>query len=213
MSNIQTVDHLSTEANNIRAAIQEDAAQRLLKFAKGKYTIKEEEVPLGTEFIAYCRMWVKGWVKFIDKKVVEKKLYKVALGEKRPPRDELDEVEKINTTHDPRGDQYFLPLENLETGEVLIFITSTWGGREAVRELCDEYGKRIRAEQYGQPIVQLAAGTRKTKDYGDVPRPAFEIVGWDDKQADVNAPEVTIAAAIPVTAKPPRDDMDDEIPF
>ena len=84
MSNIQTVDHVNSEADNIRAAIQEDAAQQLLKFAKGTYSKKEEEVPVGTEFVAYCRMWVKAWIKFVDKKIVEKKLYKVALSEKRP---------------------------------------------------------------------------------------------------------------------------------
>jgi hypothetical protein len=41
MSNIQTVDHPNSEADNIRAAIQEDAAQQLLKFAKGTYSKKK----------------------------------------------------------------------------------------------------------------------------------------------------------------------------
>jgi hypothetical protein len=77
MSNIQTVDHPNSEADNIPAAIQEDTAQQLLKFAKGKYSKKEEEVLVGTEFVVYCRMWVKAWIKFVDKKIVEKKLYKV----------------------------------------------------------------------------------------------------------------------------------------
>lgn len=212
MSNIQTVDHVNSEADNIRAAIQEDAAQQLLKFAKGTYSKKEEEVPVGTEFVAYCRMWVKAWIKFIDKKIVEKKLYKVALGERRPPREELDDTQKMNTEYDPWSDQYFLPMENLATGEVVIFVTSTYGGREAVRNLCDEYQKRTRAGQFGQPIVQLAVGKWKSKKFGEQPCPTFEIVGWDDKQADMNASEVSIAAALPVTAKP-RDDMDDEIPF
>lgn len=143
---------------------------------------------------------------------MEKKLYKVALGERRPPREELDDTQKMNTEYDPWSDQYFLPMENLATGEVVIFVTSTYGGREAVRNLCDEYQKRTRAGQFGQPIVQLAVGKWKSKKFGEQPCPAFEIVGWDDKQADMNASEVSIAAALPVTAKP-RDDMDDEIPF
>ena len=66
--------------------------------------------------------------------------------------------------------------------------------------------------------MKLAAVDMPTK-YGNKPRPAFEIVGWDDAVPDETAAE-GLAEAIPVQSIPSTEktiancaDMDDEIPF
>ena len=79
-----------TEVENILGAAQEDAGfEKLLKFKKGEYFIGEELVPLGTEFIAHAIGWTKCWIKFVDDEVVERKVYRVALGERPPEREDL----------------------------------------------------------------------------------------------------------------------------
>ena len=67
--------------------------------------------------------------------------------------------------------------------------------------------KRKANQHGGQPIIQLACAEMQTKNYGKVPRPAFEIVGWDET-ASREGPETSLEKVASVA-----DDMDDEIPF
>jgi hypothetical protein len=203
----------STEIENILGAAQEDAGfEKLLKFRKGQYFIGEELVPLGTEYIAHAKAWVKCWIKFVDGKVAERKVYRVALGERPPEREDLDDLEKDNWPEridgnpaDPWVLQYLLPLEKPSDGEVVIFTTPSVGGRQAVADLCKAYAKRAEKNaNCGQPIVKLAEAEMPTKKFGRVPRPHFEIVGWDD-------PRSAFAEAPPPIA--PDGEFDDSIPF
>jgi hypothetical protein len=50
----------------------------------------------------------------------------------------------------------------------------------------------------------------KTRNFGAVARPVFEVVGWDDA-ADVAIPEMAAVKVKAATGQ--HDDMDDEIPF
>ena len=202
----------TTEAENIRNAAKEDTFETMLKFNKGDFFIGEEKVPLGSEYLAHCVGWTKCWTKFVDKKVADKKLYRVARGERPAERNDLDEVDKADTDQDPWSLQYYLPLENTESGEVFIFTTSSIGGRRAVSELCNAYAKRKLNGRDGQPIVRLATAEMNTKNYGKVPRPAFQIVGWDDS---TSATHKISEAAIPVQPEKAaaNADINDEIPF
>ena len=227
--NTNTLTTDNTEAKNILGAAQEDATfDKFLKFKKGEYLIGDDPVPLGTEYLAAA--WTKTWVKFADDKVVERKVYRVARGERPPQREDLGDLDEAKWPRgrdgkpfDPYVFQYLLPLENLTTGEVLIFVTPSIGGRQAVSNLCKEYAKRKMKGQNGQPIIQLAVGEMPTKNFGKVPCPVFEIVNWDDTGDGLAATEASLAAAIPVqpalstkktaTESKKHDDMDDEIPF
>ena len=202
-----------TEIDNILGAAQEDAGfAKLLKFKKGEYFIGEELVPLGTEYIAHAVGWTKCWIKFRDGEVVERQTYRVALGEQPPERENLDDLEKDNWPEgidgkpaDPWTLQYLLPLEKLSDGDVVIFTTSSFGGRQAVADLCKAYAKRAEKNaNCGQPIVKLAKTEMPTKKFGRVPRPRFEIVGWDD-------PLSAFAEAPPPVA--PEGEFEDSIPF
>jgi hypothetical protein len=184
-----------TEAENILDAAQKDAAfEKLLKFRKGDYFIGEEPVPLGTKYIAHAIGWTKCWIKFVDGEVADRKVYRIALGEQPPEREDLDDLDQDNWPEgvdgkpaDPWSFQYLIPLERISDGEVVIFTTSSFGGRRAVADLCAAYAKRTtKSAGCGQPIVRLAKAEMPTKKFGKVPRPHFEIVGWDEPPGDID---------------------------
>jgi hypothetical protein len=203
----------NTELENIHAAAEEDAGfEKMLKFKKGEYFIGEEEIPLGTEYLAHAVGWTKSWIKFADSEVTERKLFRVAKGEKPPVREDLDcrnedEWPEGLDGHpaDPWVFQYLLPLENMKNGEVIIFVTSSFGGKRAVADLCDAYAKRTKKTGCGQPIIQLAKTDMPTKKYGRVPRPLFEIIGWDQQEAAGDIEVIPPAAS--------EADFQDEVPF
>ena len=61
---IDPVEELANEArNNIENA---------LKFVKGEWTINDEKVPDGAEFVACVDHLVRGWIRFDDQKVAER---------------------------------------------------------------------------------------------------------------------------------------------
>jgi hypothetical protein len=210
----------STEAENIEEAAHEDAAfEAFLVFKKGDYFIGEEKVSINTEYVAHAVGWTKVWRKYDGEQLMERHVYRVAKREKPPAREDLDDwpgtenwpIGEDGKTYDPWVLQYLMPFENPETGEVVIFITRSVGGRRAVADLCTAWAKRTkRVENCGQPKIKLAVTDMPSKKWGPVKRPLFQIVGWDDREA--------------VEVLPPDDGrefgsssggagMNDEIPF
>jgi len=216
-------DNANNEADNILAGVAEDAGKLILKFNhnQGVYQTRDEPVAIGSQFLAHTSAWQKVWTHFApDGSVIEQKIFVVKdCREKVPKREELgdDDESKWSKGEDgrllnPWLYQYYLPLEKLETGEILVFVTRSAGGMFAVQKMCEAYAKRLKSGQDGLPIVKL--GTASFGRHG-VLRPDFETVGWDeDNKADP-------AAAIPVQPTAPKKkvatagnaDMDDEIPF
>ena len=100
------------------AAEASDDLGRLLKFVKGKFGCGDDEIPLGTEFVAHIDQIVRGWVRFEDGKVVDRSIGKVADGFKPPLREELADNDPASWTEkdangkprDPWVAQWFLPL-------------------------------------------------------------------------------------------------------
>lgn len=201
------------EAQNIADEAQKDAGfQSMLKFKKGDYYCDGEEVPLGTQYLAHCRAWTKTWVHFVDKQVVERRVYRVANGERAPERDEIPDNDESqwpigpnDRPQDPWVLQYLLPLENQTNGDVHIFVAQSFGGRRAVSEICTKWAKRAaRDPKGGQPVIKLGKAMMPTKKWGDVPRPDFVFVGWDDG-AEQLVQEVDMDQV--------KEPFDDEIPF
>jgi hypothetical protein len=107
---------------------------------------------------------------------------------------------------DPWVFQYLLPFENPASGEVVVFVTSSFGGRRAIADLCSAYVRRTKkVTNCGQPIIKLATTEMPTKKFGKVPRPNFVIVGWDEPSSDSD-----IEVMPPTTLK---NKLDDSIPF
>jgi hypothetical protein len=209
---------LTKKTNNLPTAYEEEAdallesthgREKLLKFVKGKYFIRKDEVPLGTQYVVHANQLTYCWIKFRDNKVVEPRLHGKAAEKWVPPeREDLDDNDKSKweigldgKPKDPWCFQHLLPFENLETGEVLIFATPSNGGQIATEELVREYAYRLkRKKSRALPIVKLAASTFTSPKFGEVVRPLFEIEGWED--APTGDGKTTVA-----------DDVGDEIPF
>jgi hypothetical protein len=201
------------EAENVAAAANEDAGfAKMIKFKKGEYFDNEgNEIPLGTQYTAHAIGWTKCWIKFVGGLVEDRKVYRMMKGEIVPPRENLGDRDEskweigINgTPADPWVLQYLLPLEDA-SGEVQIFVTSSFGGKRGVADLCSAWGRRAAKGDGGQPVVLLRSVKMPTKKFGDVPRPYFEIVGWD------NAVHEKTEVEPPPTGS--KQDFNDEIPF
>jgi hypothetical protein len=63
-SYVDPLDELAAEARNDLGA--------MLKFVKGEWKIGDTTVPAGTEYVAYVDQLIRGWIRFDDKKVVER---------------------------------------------------------------------------------------------------------------------------------------------
>lgn len=208
----QDVAPAVTEAAAIANAANEDAGfERLLKFKKGVYYTDANVVDWGTEFVAHCVGWTKTWIKFKDGQVADRKMFRVAEGRRPPERDQLDDLQlvgvkdpKTGMSQDPWVYQYLLPLED-KAGELLLFVTSSVGGKRAVADLCKSYSRRTaRSGHSEQPVIKLSGTVMPTRNFGDIPRPLFDIVGWDSAREGIR--EVKAPDSL-------KQEMDDEIPF
>jgi hypothetical protein len=209
-----TNQHLSEQKSNLPVANKtnpwlEAASEagndfgRLLKFVKGRYESDGNEVPLGSEFVAYIDQVARAWVRFEDGKLVAQHISKIASGDKLPPREKLGHLDPEKWEKDPSGqpkdpwaEQWYLAVVGLENGEVLTFVTGSKGGIGAIARLCNVYGRR-----YGDgtlPIVALKVRSYKHKLFGRVETPDLEVVGWD---------------GTPLIKRSASEELDDELPY
>jgi hypothetical protein len=148
----------------------------LLKFDANtcKFSSGDNEVAIGREYIAHVNQYARGWSKFADKKPVQIKIKKLTEGDPEE-RNELDDAHMAGRDDDPWVFQRYLPMEDVETGEAVVFVSKSVGGKIALGNLLQAYkGGRHR----GLPIVKLGIGSFRTQDYGKKPRPDFAIIGW-----------------------------------
>src|SRR5262249_48932574 len=185
---------LTKTQNNLPANYEEEAdnllsttegRDPLLKFVKGKYKIGDDEVPLGTQYVAHASQLVFCWIKFVDGKVADRRMGKAAEKWVPPERAELGDTDQSEwevedgKPKDPWSFQHLLPFEDMETGEVAIFVTSSIGGKIATDELVRAYARRLRrTKSRANPTISLACKQMPTKKYGDVPRPHFPVDRW-----------------------------------
>lgn len=219
-SDIQIYDD---EVRNIGEQANTDAGlMQMIKFKKdgevSTYQSDGREIPIGTRMIAHAVGWAKQWVHFVDQKPVERKTYRMRIkGEIAPERDQLPNRDMKDwpimngRPQDPWSLQYLLPLEDPQTGEVRIFVGSSFGARRAVGEVCSAYARRAAKKKSGQPIVELQKTTFPTRNFGEVVRPIFRIVDWDDSGVTQPVREISPTALTDGAAE--REEINDEIPF
>ena len=215
MSDSKEIDkQQQSELDNLNRATQEDQGfQKLLKFKKGDYWCDNEEVPVGTEFVAYPAGLTKLWAHFENRQLVERKVYRSARGENPPERDELPNNDPETWPKDPTGKpqdpwvlQYLLPMMNTRNDEAVIFIGSSFGAKRAVGELMTQYVTRAKKTgTTSPPIIKLQVTTFPTKNWGDVKRPLFVIQGWEGAALP--------AEQIDIERVDSKAQFDDEIPF
>jgi hypothetical protein len=184
------------------------------KFAKdGKFrkTSDDEEIPEGTQFIVIYDQIQAGWIKFMGKgNPPVRKQGNVFEGFVPPDRETLGDTDSREWEEglsgkpaDPWQFQLLLPLQNVETGELYVFNTSSITGRRAVDNLIQACGRMQRAEPNDYPVAKLRIGGFQHRDerIGWIRTPAFERCGKAPK-ANTTMADVSLGA-----------DMDDTIPF
>jgi hypothetical protein len=218
-SDNKQITTFNAEVENVGEAARKDASfDPSLVFRKGEYFIDEEQVPVGSEYLAHPEAGVKVWRKYDGERLVEHLVYNVAKGEKPPEREDLDDwpqnenwpTDDSGEAYDPWALVYLLPFEKVEMGEMIIFSTRSMGGRRSVADLARAWTQRCkRVTNCGLPIIKLAVTTFYSKKAkGDVKRSLFTIVGWDDR----NPPTSGGAEVLPPN-KSGGDEMNDKIPF
>ena len=124
------------------AAEEGGGFDKLLKFKRGEYYIGDDAVALGTRVSWPTRAWLKAWIKFSTTRWPsgEYTAWRVASA---PDREELDELAEDDWPKGPDGKpsdpwvfQNLVPLENITSGEIVVFVSASIGGRQAVSELC-----------------------------------------------------------------------------
>jgi hypothetical protein len=208
---------IDTGLNNILKAVHDDGnlgSQTLLKFSRGIYSTRDGEVALDSEAVVLVRELAREWIKFRNNTLVDRKIYRAALGERVPPREELDDFspeEQRNwekgldgNPRDPWTFQYRLPMELIESAEMLCFVTGSIGGKRAVSDLVDAAARRLRVQpQLGNPVVKLGTLNMPTRySKTGTPRPNFPIIGWNN--------EDRVVPDYPMTS---QEELDDSIPY
>jgi len=173
---------LDTLASRFRAAALQLGGDPILKFAKGDYSIGDEDVPLGTQFVACVGDTATGYVKWVDKKKVDERIGRVADGFTAPLRESLGDTDKslwekdlAGQPRDPWALQWFLPMIGVEDGNRVVFATGSGGGKKAVGRLLRAFGD---CPLRGDPTIRLDARSYKHPDYGKIDEPLFIILGW-----------------------------------
>src|SRR6266576_540764 len=189
-------------------------AGTFFKFAKdGRFrkASDDEEIPEGTEFVVIHDQVQAGWVKFMGKgNPPVRKQGAIFSGFVPPPRGELGDEEQSEWEADLSGKpadpwqfQLLIPLQNVETGELFVFQTTSVTGRRAGDNLIALCGRMEANEPDHYPVIKLRISGFNHRDerVGWVKTPAFERVG--------KAPKAnTTMANTAVDA-----DMSDQIPF
>jgi hypothetical protein len=166
---------------------------KILKFQKGKYFVGDDEIAIDSELIAHVTQLARGWVKFKGSELVDRKIGKVVDGFVPPQREDLDDHDESMWEKNDRGErrdpwisQSYLPLENPETGELIVFVTGSAGGRSAIGALVSTASRNLHK---GHPIIQLGVRHYKHKVFGRIENPDFQVVGWTGSDS-INKPAV-----------------------
>jgi hypothetical protein len=209
---------------------------KLIKYTKGHWFQGENEIAIGTEFLALIRDAAISDIRWDGGKPVETKhMDKMSELKDGPgfirenarfaPRASLGHTDKTLWETDNKGEprdpwqqQRLLPMLHLENGELFCWAFTSWGARKTFAELAASYSPHRNTNRL--PVISLQTGFKKYDDYGRVDIPILKIERWDSFG---DAPE--IAATPP---KPPKDDpistgivtkpkanadLDDTIPF
>jgi hypothetical protein len=129
---------------------------------------------------------LRGWTRFDDGKRTGRHIGKLSDGYKPPPREQLSDPDPLTWTEkdangkpkDPWSLQWYLPLVNVETGDVVTFVTGSNGGDAAIKNLCRSYGRNLHR---GRPIVALKVRGYKHKSFGLIKTPELPIIDWEPR--------------------------------
>ena len=192
---------------------QDASSGTVLRFSKDgtftKPTQGDEKVEEGTQLVCHWDQARAGLQRFGQEGERPDVRVDLVFGGSPPTREDLGENDEsewpitkmTGKKEDPWRRVMMVPLENPETGEILIFSTMSKTGLRAVANLLHQSARMMQKEPDKLPVIKLRAGGYNDKRYGWIRVPAFEFVG--------KTPRTNIAAI----ATTPAADLNDEIPW
>lgn len=148
---------------------------------------KGEEVEIGnTEtFIIDPLSFAKSWVKWENKQ----KTGQVGPGRRvdgflLPLRDQLPDqdenrwpYDKHGKRQDPWSENHQITMKDSANGDLLTYVTTSWGGYKAIGRLLEAFFRDARKHPGMYPVVLLEL-VEGPSDYGRQHKPALSIVDW-----------------------------------
>ncbi len=206
---LATLDQFARDAGGSNA--------QFLKFAKGEFTFGLEGniVEQDEQFAANMGSLSRGFICWGDGEPLGEEMAPVWEASKLRRAD----LEDFSNEGGEWVEQASIEFTSLETDEVLVFKTSSHGGRKALGALAKAFSDRMKSgEDTVVPVVQMLSESYKHKAYGKVFVPSFEIVDWLAPAGDtVSAPDTESTNATPTADTQPTTgrviDADDEDPF
>lgn len=183
----------------------------LLRFSKGDWTAgqNDEEIEEGTQFVALMDELTIGWTKWEGGKPVEHQLGRLIEGYRPAKRSDLGDSDETQWETDNAGQRRdpwvlvnHLILKEVDSDRLYTFAPSSRGGLNAIGQLCEAYGKAIRAKPDQLPIIEVGVSAYKhsNTEYGKVKIPVLKVVGW--------TPKAEAMAALDASADEAPDDLD-----
>jgi hypothetical protein len=185
---------MNSHSKNLAAAFRKAGTElsrsSMLPFLKltedGEWVAGAENAPVtGTRFAVDAQGAQRGFSRFangtVEDVMVPVGLCKEVSHDDLPVPGPLEEGWRASAS---------FPLRSLETGEELIFKTTSQGGLSALGDVLNLYADRLEAGKGGRPVIQLAVTWYNHKRFGRKCKPRFPIVGWVD-EGDPNATPIT----------------------
>jgi hypothetical protein len=147
---------------------------------KGKWSANGEDVEAGKEFIAYPMDAMRGACRWEDDKVVETKVGRIA--------DKFPAFKKEDFPADEDWKpQVAMPLEDPETGEIFMFVSCATGAKIAVEKLIQLTARAVKKGNGDiTPLVRLSSSIFVSEEFGEIVRPAFEVVPRETLKTELN---------------------------
>jgi hypothetical protein len=199
---------IASPLDNFQRLADSEMTGTVLKFVKGRWSAGTSEVPMDAmKLEADVENLSVGWRKWVDAKIVDSDISRVADGFRQKERHELDDVDKSKWPIDPKTNQpqdpwqagYYLRLID-EEGNAYLWSATSSGAKRAIGSLSRAFVHRHKRGQGGNPIIELRSDSYRHETFGRVDVPQLNILAWTSDAPKLSAP--------------PSNDFDDSsIPF
>jgi hypothetical protein len=183
ISNIRLPATTAADADPFQTFADHECGGRHLKFTKGDW-IADDELMNTKQVTVDVEQMLTGWRKWMDGKIVDIDLGRVADGHVPKMRRDLGDTDPANWPLDGKGDRsdpwQFCHIVRAvdDEGATFIWAATSEGAKRALGTLARSYASRRKRGQAGMPIVVLEADSYRHSKFGKVDIPVLRVLGW-----------------------------------